>query len=447
MQRSTSQQIPSRLDLTGRERMAGHAEYLHGDVNPYQLQGISDGNIDQRNPRGDAGLLPPRKPLPPQHSNFNAHDHRRRHRQTIAATARPQTGTTSSRSEHRKSLSKLEGRQSFSFAPRKVDDWSKLNFGDEIPAEYHTKLMRKDPTKPGQKTSGLVRSLSQKVKSLTTQRRASVTATPAPPISGPLDCQDFDPRYSHCSLHPDLKAIPIKEAQRRFGATAHSETPAPVEGLREYHAARGHPAFDCGNTIPPPAPKPQKHAEGGTKIPHALRRMKAFKSTRGTEIKPRPLPPLPSPPPHPPQPQSRTIKVLGDPDRMTVFGDFIDYEDEVSDDADRAILEIQPLRLSTSVRRRRTISRRDRATNTDEPSPTVRALVDEIEEQIASASPVALVMPRSLRPTHRLRQSSRRPEAAGPSSGMNATEDGPADEEEEMNEMRERLRRLMREST
>ena len=154
---------------------------------------------------------------------------------------------------------------------------------------------------------GLFRRLSNSMKGVF-RRRSTIDKRR---VSGPFDFHDYEPTSGNGStVHPEIKAVPLAEAQRRLSTSSHRSS-QPVRSVSHASVQRGHSL---------------RHVE-------AQRLFDGVEVVRSKSKKAKPRRPA-----HPAVPERRQSSivprkiVVGDPDRDTLFGDIIDAANAVEDD-------------------------------------------------------------------------------------------------------------------
>ena len=323
-------------------------------------------------------------------------------------------------------LARLEGHECFSPRIPFEADCTHLDGPRKVPV---SKFSPYDSDSPPRRT-GVFRSLSTRIKGAI--RRHSTIAKMT--VSRPTHFHDFDPRYAnHDVVHPDVKAVPIEQAQqrlRKYPKPTQPEISAPYDFKRGSGDA-GYTTYPETWTKPPENPVPElRHRRGqvvrlndrSNKYPHALA-AKPSKLKKGSQRK------QVSPLTETEKPRRR--KFVGDPDRDTVFGDFVHAQDlssdedvrvqKAPDDDDFSILDIEPLRPhrkplaskkvdtsryswvpgKTPVLPKPTEVTSQHDWRMSQEYPTVDDLFDEIDHQIADANIPEQEKPAMNREAHR----------------------------------------------
>jgi hypothetical protein len=305
-----------------------HADYLHSAENPYRLPGIGSGVEASQDLTGDGYEFIDVVPSPLHKRKTSEQS------ATLKAAHPPPKESLDILYMDSESLARLEGNELFA-EPSAVLGWPTLE-SEQVKRGATVSRFSDESDPPKSRSAGLFRSFSNRVKGVIHRRPSAAHA-----------------RHPNREvLPPDLKAIPIK---------------APCNEVRRYPALTvqqanriDSPAVELRGRYPPPTAGNSANSGAHDRYPHA-RRVKRSKSKRSPPSKP-PAGPLPQIPGVPGQ-----VTVLGHPDRVTKFSDFIDFEgiDEAiesslpAEDEDFSILDIKPLPPKKAVSRKKVDRSRD----------------------------------------------------------------------------------------
>ncbi|KAK3723250.1 hypothetical protein LTR37_001973 [Vermiconidia calcicola] len=423
--------------------MTRHGQVLGGDENPYRLEGIPDArDYVQQHPQDDwtviyrnrkvaeRAVMPPPAPVeeprpvspparvagpPSRRSDIS-------YATDVNAGAPPDDGI---RYMDADALSKLEGHDCFGVRDGYEDQ--RENGEQTVPVSKFSP----DNSSPETQSKGVFRSFSKRVKG--SFRRPATSEKGL--VSGPSDSQNPDPRYrDHTALHSDVKAVPLTEAQHKLLRSGQLKISAPTNfkpGAGNlgsvYKKAQpiAKPAYDLA-----PGRRPSKRV-GNIAKPSQPAKAKSSKAKKPPQKEGA------SPDPPPERARKVKVKVIGEAERMTVFGDFVAAAQTDSDsdkavtpelpsDGDFSILDIKPLRprRRPSAAKKVDTSRYDWMPSNlptpakmtsqqdwrmDEQFPAVDDLFDQIDEQIAEADIPDYEKPAANSEAHRLNRVFDRP--------------------------------------
>ncbi|KAK3710680.1 hypothetical protein LTR37_010099 [Vermiconidia calcicola] len=441
--------------------MTRHGQVLGGDENPYRLAGIPDArDYVQQHPQDDWTVtyrdrkvaeqeavsfpVPVQESLPVSPPAKVAGPPSRRsdvEYADINAGAPPDDGI---RYMDADALSKLEGHDCFGVRDGYEGDRENREQGQDVPVSKFSP----DNSSPETRSKGVFRSFSKRMKG--SFRRPATSEKRL--VSEPRNSQDPDPRHpDHTTLHPDVKAVPLTEAQHKLLRSGQLKISAPTN----FKAGAGNlgSVYKKATPIAKPAHDLAPGRRPSKRVGHTAKPSQPAKAKSSKSKKP-PQKEGASPDPPPERARKVKVKVIGEADRMTLFGDFVaaaaaDSTDTDSDkaatpglpsDGDFSILDIKPLRprRRPSATKKVDTSRYDwmpknlptpakmtsqQDWRMDEQFPAVDDLFDQIDEQIAEADIPDYEKPAANSEAHRLNRVFDRP--APGTRGVDEEDDEP----------------------